>query len=88
MSWARHGSLLVGCLISGGACGAADNATPFVPSGQAAMSYRAIDDRYRLLPPPPVPLSRSAPFLADGGAEQVPDAVGEGQAERSADDDP
>jgi hypothetical protein len=24
--------------------------------------------------------------LADGGAEQVPDAVGEGQAERSADD--
>ena len=26
--------------------------------------------------------------LADGSAEQVPDAVGEGQAERSADDDP
>jgi hypothetical protein len=28
------------------------------------------------------------PRLADGGAEQVPDAVGEGQAERSADDQP
>ena len=26
--------------------------------------------------------------LADGGAEQVPNAVGEGQAERSADDNP
>src|SRR5690242_203788 len=26
--------------------------------------------------------------LANGGAEQVPDAVGEGQAERSADDEP
>src|SRR4029077_10279258 len=29
---------------------------------------------------------RDPEFLADGGAEQVPDAVGEGQAERSADD--
>jgi hypothetical protein len=27
-------------------------------------------------------------FLADGGTEQAPDAVGEGQAERSADDNP
>ena len=29
-----------------------------------------------------------AALLADGGAEQVPDAVGEGEAERSADDQP
>jgi hypothetical protein len=31
---------------------------------------------------------RQHPRLADGGAEQVPDAVGEGQSERSADDYP
>jgi hypothetical protein len=34
MSWARHGSLLAGRLMPGGACGAAGNTTPFVPSRQ------------------------------------------------------
>ena len=37
--------------------------------------------------PEPIAASAAA-VLADGGAEQVPDAVGEGQAEGSADDEP
>ena len=50
----------------------------------AAEAYLRVLAELSCAAPRVVPVIR----LAEGGAEQVPDAVGEGQAECSADDQP